>query len=261
MTPAELLSVAVESATAAGEVLLRYDGRALGVSSKSSPADIVTAADLAAEEAVRGVIRRRRGGDAILGEERGEERGGGSVRWIVDPLDGTVNYVSGTAQWAVSVAAEVEGRAIAGVVHAPRLRRTFTATAAGGSRCNGAALEQPPGDAPPISDCVVGTGLATDPETRGEQLELLPRVASRVRDLRLQGAASLDLCAVAAGELDGYFESGLESWDVAAGRLIAIEAGCRVVGGPPEPGALVAAPAALADELVELLADTAGARR
>ena len=254
----ELLRIAELSARAAGRLLTERSASAREVGWKSSTMDLVTDADLAAESTIRNTILRHRPDDAILGEERGEEPGSTSIRWVVDPLDGTVNYVAGIDEWAVSIAVEhLTAGFVAGVVHAPRLGRTYSAVRGSGAWCNGASLPLRGPAGPPLGESVVATGFAADPSRRLVQTAQLARVLLHVRDIRCRGAASLELCAVAANEIDAYFESDLSLWDIAAGRLIATEAGVEVSahappGGPP----LIAAPASTAHALASLLAGT-----
>jgi myo-inositol-1(or 4)-monophosphatase len=190
-------------------------------------------------------IRAVRPGDTVLGEEGGQTLGGpdapsgpgvrARVRWVVDPLDGTVNYLYGLPDWAVSIAAEVDGTVLAGVVAVPHRGETFTAVAGQGAwlrrdgdPANAIRLHCTTGV--PLGRALVGTGFAYDPEVRRVQGEVVAALLPHVRDIRRGGAAAVDFCSVAAGRLDGYFERGLHYWDYAAGGLIAREAGA-VVGG------------------------------
>jgi myo-inositol-1(or 4)-monophosphatase len=257
---AELLRIAEAAAVATGDLLLAHAANPGQVRMKASALDLVTEADVAAEAQMRKLILTQRPHDSVLGEEHGETLGSTPIRWIVDGLDGTTNYVAGIAEWAVSVAVEhrTEG-VVAGVVHAPRLGRTFTGLRDGGARSNGSLLRLPDVIGPPLDACVVATGFSADPVRRYLQVRLLGGVLPHVRDVRCRGAASLELCAVAAGELGAYFETDLESWDVAAGALVAGEAGATVRGGPMGDGSpLVAAPARTARDLADLLAAAAG---
>jgi myo-inositol-1(or 4)-monophosphatase len=255
--PVVLVRIAQLSAFAAGRVLTARAGSNGKVDTKSSAVDVVTESDLLAEDAIRATIRRHRSHDAILGEERGGEPGDSSVRWLVDPLDGTANYLAGIAEWSISVAAEVDrggGGVAAAVVHAPSLARTYSAIRGGGAWCNASRLPRRLPAARALHECVVCTGFAADLDRRRAQVAKLANVLPHVRDVRCRGAASLELCAVASGEADAYYEDGLGLWDVAAGRLIAAEAGAQVVGGPPlGPTPLVAAREPIAGALSELL--------
>jgi myo-inositol-1(or 4)-monophosphatase len=261
--PEELLRIAMDAAGEAGRLLASWRGheRPEVIDTKSSPTDVVTEMDRRSEALITARIRAVRPGDTVLGEEGGQTLGGpddagapggrgdpARVRWVVDPLDGTVNYLYGLPDWAVSIAAEVDGTVLAGVVEVPRRGETFTAVAGRGAwlhragtaiglRCNyGVALDQ----------ALVGTGFGYDPQRRRVQGEVVAAVLPHVRDIRRGGSAAADLCSVAAGRLDAFFERGLHYWDYAAGGLIAREAGALVGGlsGRPEGSSmtLVAAP-------------------
>jgi len=317
---AELLAIAVAAAREAGELLASREGRVLVAATKSSPTDVVTEMDRRAEDLIRERILAARPGDAILGEEGGQigdTASGGGVRWVIDPLDGTVNYLYGLHDWAVSIAAEaewvqggVEGgevgrRIVAGAVFVPMRGELFTAVRGGGawlvaSRWKGEDIgpavsrggdppyppgqarwkgedigpavsrggdpPYPPGQARwkgedigpagttrvrlrcrpgvPLEAALVGTGFGYLAARRKVQGEVVAALLPRVRDIRRGGSASVDLCSLAAGRLDGYYERGLNYWDYAAGALIAVEAGAVVGdsrGGPPSTSMTVAA--------------------
>jgi len=237
----QLLAVAREAAVAAADELRRrYSGPARGVRSKSGPTDLVSDADLAAEAAIRSVLGARRPGDAILGEEGGET-GEGELRWVVDPLDGTINYLYRIPAFAVSIAVEDSSGTIAGVVLDPISEECFEATRSGEPTLNGEPIHH--------------DGRA-DAAVRVRQADVVQRLIPRVRDIRRVGAAALDLCWCACGRYDAYFERGLNPWDVAAGSLIASRAGLVVrdlVAAEGEPAGTVAAPAELFDELLGLI--------
>jgi myo-inositol-1(or 4)-monophosphatase len=238
--PGELLGLAVDVAQAAAAMLAA--GRPAGPSgrpevagTKSSPTDVVTEMDRAAEALIRERLLAARPRDAILGEEGGEQpgrHGPGRVRWVVDPLDGTVNYLYGLPDWSVSVAAEVDGTVVAGVVTVPSHGELFTATLGGGAwlsagdgmvalRCNtGVPLEQ----------ALVSTGFGYEVPRRVVQGEVVGAVLPRVRDIRRGGSCAVDLCSLAAGRVDAYYERGVNYWDWAAGGLVATEAGARLGG-------------------------------
>jgi myo-inositol-1(or 4)-monophosphatase len=232
---AELLDLAREIAVRAGSFAL--EARRAGVevaATKSTPTDIVTAVDRDTEALIRELILEARPDDGILGEEEATRVGTSGLDWIVDPIDGTVNFLYGVPAWAVSIAV-VEGPAspeswtpIAGVVVNPVTGELFEATAGGGARLNGESLHVNEGVA--VDRALVGTGFSYSSERRREQAEVLTRLLPRVRDARRMGAASLDLCSVAAGRLDAYYEIGLHPWDHAAGALIAREAGAVITG-------------------------------
>jgi myo-inositol-1(or 4)-monophosphatase len=271
---AGLLALATGAARAVGELLASPGGRRAGVSvaaTKSSPTDVVTEMDRRSEELIRSRILAERPDDAILGEEGGQtgDTAGAPVRWVIDPLDGTVNYLYGLPDWAVSIAAEVAGDIVAGAVFVPSRGELFTATRGGGgwlepARPDGGAgpgagrvrLRCRPGV--PLDQALVATGFGYRAARREVQGEVVAALLPRIRDIRRAGVASADLCSVAAGRLDAFYERGLNYWDYAAGALIAAEAGA-VVGGlhgaPPGPSMTVAAGPGLFGALAEALAD------
>jgi myo-inositol-1(or 4)-monophosphatase len=269
--PAELAELARAVAREAGEWLADRQGTAAVVGTKSSPTDVVTQMDRSAEELIGRRIRQVRPGDAVLGEELGQtgQAGEGAVRWVVDPLDGTVNYVYGLPSWAVSVAAEVAGTVVAGVVCAPLLGSLYTAQLGGGAWLESAnqpgrrRLACNTGVA--LADALVATGFGYESPRRAVQGRVVAGLLPKVRDIRRAGAAAVDLCWVASGQVDAYYERGLHDWDLAAGSLVAREAGA-VVGGmhgakPGEAMTIAAAPAlfgALHDLLASLDATAAG---
>jgi len=259
-SPSELRAVAADAARAAGALLLERFGAAEAedVRTKSTPTDPVSEADLAAERAIREVLQARRPGDAILGEEGGESLGahtpGGSpaLRWIVDPLDGTVNYLYGIGQWCVSVAVhDGDDSALAGVVFDPLRDELFAAERDGEPTLNGRPLVRPMGDE--LAMALVATGFGYDAAERAHQAAVVAALLPWVRDVRRLGSAALDLAWTAAGRVDAYYERGGKPWDVAAGSLLCERAGLAVRRleplGDHEPLGLLVAPAALADEL------------
>lgn len=252
--PSALLALATDLARRAGG-LARSMHSGLGASdTKSSPTDVVTAADRASEQLLVEGIRAARPDDGVLGEEGASSEGTSGVRWVVDPVDGTVNYLYGQPQWAVSIGVEVDGRTVAGVVLNPVLDELFAATAGGGATLNGRPLRCT--DATELSQALVGSGFGYDARRRTAQAAVLTSVLPRVRDLRRMGAGALDLCSVAAGRLDAYYEQGLSPWDMSAGLLIASEAGARTGGlrgeAPSHAMVLAAAPGVF-DGLHDLL--------
>jgi myo-inositol-1(or 4)-monophosphatase len=263
-TPDALLAIAVRVARQAAATASRMRAEAItDVETKSTDTDVVTAADKAVERQVVEAIRAVRPADGVLGEEYGHSAAPepGAVRWVLDPIDGTVNYLYGLPQYAVSLAAEVDGVVLAGVVINAATGAEWTATRGGGAWHDGRRLHGSSRSA--LDQALVGTGFGYDARRRAHQGAVLARLVTRVRDIRRFGAAALDLCAVAEGMLDAYFEKGLNTWDHAAGGLIAAEAGATVAGlegAPPGPDMVVAAPPAifgpLHDALVEL--DAAG---
>jgi myo-inositol-1(or 4)-monophosphatase len=246
-----LLRIALDAASEAGRLLAswRGDGRPEVVDTKSSPTDVVTEMDRQSEALITGRIRAVRPGDTVLGEEGGQTAGdsvpdrardddsGGAaaqalVRWVVDPLDGTVNYLYGLPDWAVSIAAEVAGTVVAGVVEIPRYGETFTAVAGQGAwlHRDGTAIALRCNSGVALGQALVGTGFGYAAGRRQVQGEVVAALLPYVRDIRRGGSAAVDLCSVAAGRMDAFFERGLNYWDYAAGGLIAREAGA-VVGG------------------------------
>ncbi|OLT43207.1 inositol monophosphatase [Saccharomonospora sp. CUA-673] len=246
--------VAVEAAEfVAAERTKMLDGTAVDVQSKSHRTDVVTAVDVASEQLVRDRLAQLRPGDAVLGEEAGGEAGTGAdaVTWVVDPIDGTVNFLYGAPHFAVSLAAQIDGESVAGVVVEPVSRRRWTAVRGGGAWLDGRrlAVSEPSG----LDMTLLGTGFAYLPERRRRQAAMVSGLAGHVRDIRCAGAASLDLCHVGAGWTDAFVEHGLSRWDWAAGALVAREAGAvvSVPGEDPElgeDGTFAAAPS-IADEL------------
>jgi len=240
-----LLRIAAAAAAEAGRLLTswRGDERPEVIDTKSSPTDVVTEMDRRSEVLITSRIRAHRPGDAVLGEEGGQTAGGpagpgsdgdgpGRVRWVVDPLDGTVNYLYGLRDWAVSIAAEVDGTVVAGVVEVPRHGETFTAVAGQGAWLHrgAATVALHCNSGVPLGQALVGTGFGYDAGRRQVQGEVIAALLPHVRDIRRGGSAAVDLCSVAAGRLDAFFERGLNYWDFAAGGLIAREAGAMVGG-------------------------------
>jgi fructose-1,6-bisphosphatase/inositol monophosphatase family enzyme len=252
---AQLLGLAVDLAHHAGTIV--RDGRDsdLAVAAKSTPTDLVTEVDRAAERFLVEQLRQRRPADAVLGEEGADREGTTGLRWLLDPIDGTVNFLYGVPQYAVSVAAERDGEALVGCVHNPVSGETFMAVRGAGAWLGSQRITAS-GPAASLEQAVVGTGFSYDAGRRGAQGRVLAGVLPRVANLRRLGAASLDLCFVAAGRLDAYYEQGLAPWDMAAGLLVAREAGAVVTGlrgRPPGTAIAVAATSAVAADFVTLL--------
>ena len=219
---------------------------------------MVSDADRDAEALIRDLLVAERPGDGLLGEEGSLVEGSSGRRWVVDPLDGTTNYLYRFPAWVVSVALEDAdtpsggtGGALVGVVHDPLRRETFAAARGEGASCNGAEIAV--SGAQRLDSALIGTGFGYAAERRATQAEVVARILPRVRDIRRAGAAALDLCMVACGRLDGYYERGLNAWDWAAGSLIATEAGATVTPLSDEPFGLVVASPAIADELAALV--------
>jgi myo-inositol-1(or 4)-monophosphatase len=230
----DLLELAIGAAEAAGAMLLGERPADLGVAAtKSSPTDVVTEMDRAAERLIVGRIRDARPGDAFLGEEGGASGGAARVRWIIDPIDGTVNYLYGLPDWAVSIAVEVDGAVAAGVIAVPTRGERYTALRGDGAclvRADGSVRRLRCNAGVPLERALVATGFGYRPERRAHQAEVLLGVLPRVRDIRRAGSAAVDLCAVASGRVDAYYERGAREWDLAAGSLIVTEAGGTVGG-------------------------------
>ncbi|MET3769427.1 myo-inositol-1(or 4)-monophosphatase [Marisediminicola sp. UYEF4] len=261
MAVEELLNLARDTAIRAGALAARRRFEGVEVAaSKSSPEDIVTHADRETEALIRSLLAEARPQDGFFGEESDADAGTSGLTWIVDPIDGTVNYLYGAPHYAVSIAV-VEGdpdpaswRAIAGAVVNPAIDEVYTASAGGGAYLGARRLRVIEAELPLA---LVGTGFAYSAETRREQADVLVHLISKVRDIRRAGTASLDLCAVATGRINAYYERGLAPWDHAAGALIAEEAGATVTGLRGAPAGrefLLAAPPRLAATLETLLA-------
>lgn len=251
----ELLDLALEAARRAGALLRdgRPDDLAVAMT-KTSSIDVVTEMDIAAEKLITGFLSEHRPQDGFLGEEGASSPGTSGVRWVIDPLDGTVNYLYGLPTWAVSIAAERDGEAVVGVVEAPMRGETYRAVLGGGAYAGDRRLAARP--SPDLDHALLGTGFAYVQTRRARQADIVQRVLPRVRDIRRGGSAAIDLCDVAAGRLDAYYERGLNPWDLAAGALIAREAGALTGGRPGQPASgelVLAASPGLFTPLQELL--------
>ena len=223
-----LLALATDLAREAGALALSMRAGIGVLDTKSSPTDVVTAADRAVEELLVSGIRAARPDDGVLGEEGAGVEGTSGVRWVVDPIDGTVNYLYGIPQWAVSIGVEDSSGAVVGVVFDPAKDELWQAVRGAGSTLNGVPLRC--SAVTSLSAALVGTGFGYDERRRAVQSRILPTLLPAVRDIRRLGAGSLDLCSVAAGRLDAYYEQGLSPWDLSAGGLVAREAGALVTG-------------------------------
>lgn len=237
---------------------------------KSSEVDPVTVMDRASEDLLRELIAAERPADAILGEEGDDVAGTSGLTWVLDPIDGTVNYLYGVASWAVSVAVvagppdPASWTVLAGCVHSVADGRTWSAGLGEGATRDGAPIRV--GAAASLGTSLVGTGFGYDAGRRAHQAQVLARVLPKIRDIRRLGSAAIDLCLLADGSIDLYYERGLNPWDMAAGAVVATEAGAVVTGlrGAPAGQAMtVAGPRRLVEELAEILeaadADGAGA--
>jgi len=248
-------ALAEEVAREAGALLRSAFGRATRTRAKSSATDLVSEADEAAEELIRARLLAARPTDAVLGEEGGDAAGTSGVRWVVDPLDGTVNFVFGIPAWTVSIACEDARGTLAGVVFDPCAGELWSAQRDGPALRDGVPLAPRPARALP--EALVATGFGYDSGVRAAQGAVVARLLPRVRDIRRVGSAAQDLARTAAGRYDAFYERGPNRWDVAAGELLCERAGLERRALPPTPpagpGLLVAAPE-LVDELAALLA-------
>ena len=255
--PRALLDLAVGLARQASALLLEAQRHPTsGIDTKTSVNDMVSDADRASEALIVSGILAARPDDAILAEEGASRPGTSGVRWVIDPLDGTTNYLYGIPAWVVSIAAEVDGVVEVGVVADPSHGEIYTAVRGEGRAWRNDVPVVVSG-ATVLATSLIGTGFAYRSARRGEQAAALHRILPAVRDVRRLGAAALDLCLVACGRLDGYFETGLQPWDMAAGALIATEAGavvCDYDAGPPSTASLVAASPGIVAALLATLA-------
>ena len=255
MLPEEARVLAESVAREAGDQLRAAFGQAWRTRAKSTATDLVSDADLAAERLIRERLAEQRPQDAVLGEEGGDVAGTSGVRWIVDPLDGTTNFLFGIPVWAVSIACEDDDGLLAGVVHDPSGDELWSAQRDGAPLLNGTPLApRPERD---LATALVATGFGYAAEVRATQALTVARLLPRVRDVRRLGSAAVDLAWTAAGRYDAYYERGLSRWDWAAGELLCERAGLAqrpLAPTPPAgPGVLVASPA-LVDDLAALLA-------
>lgn len=249
------LEVALEAARAAGALLReRFDQPRTGVGTKSSATDLVTDADRAAEAVIIRAIREVFPDDDILSEEGGLALGTGARRWVIDPLDGTTNFVFGVPQWAVSIACEDDDGGLIGVVYDPLRDEMFASARAAGATMNGVGMRVT--EAADLSRALIATGFSYQPDERATAAAILPQLLTHIRDIRRAGAAALDLAWVALGRYDGYYETPIEHHDVAAGMLLVTESGGRVASLPTlgAPGVgLVAAGPGIFDRLSALV--------
>ncbi len=232
----ELLDLATTVARDAGALLLeRFDsGREQALESKSTPTDLVSEADLASERLIRDALANARPDDGFLGEEGGGEAGTSGLTWVVDPLDGTVNFLFSIPQWCVSVAVRDAEGVLAGAIFDPCRDELFTATRHGESLLNGTPLV--PSECSDLATAMVATGFAYDASVRAAQAEVLAHLLPRVRDIRRFGSAALDLAWTATGRYDAYFERTVKPWDIAAGTLVCERAGLSVLELPEQEG-------------------------
>ncbi len=263
---AELLDLAVEAARMAGALLLERaaQGAEHEVSSKSTPTDLVSEADLASERAIRELLAKRRPEDGLVGEEGAHVQGTSGLSWVVDPLDGTVNFLFGLPQRCVSVAVRDDRGTLAGAVYDPNRDELFSASRQARATLSGPRGTIELGGSGPaassggaeLATAMVATGFAYDADVRAAQARVLARLLTRVRDIRRFGSAALDLTWTAAGRYDAYFERTVKQWDIAAGALICERAGLQVLELPVHenlPWGILAARSALAQPLLELV--------
>ena len=250
------VELAERAARAAGDVLMTYYGRAPeGLGSKSSDTDLVSDADREAERTIRELLEHERPDDGLLAEEGSRSEGDSGRRWLVDPLDGTVNFLYGFPAWAVSVALEDAAGLAVGVVHAPLNGETFCAVRGEGAWVAESGRRLQVRDCRRLARAMVATGFSYEPARRERQAEVVRTLLPQARDIRRAGAAALDLAWLAAGRLDAFYERGLKPWDWAAGHLLVEQAGGSLGWLEGEPACLVAA---ATPELLEELSPLAG---
>jgi myo-inositol-1(or 4)-monophosphatase len=255
----ELLALAREVGLEAATYVARSrpSGRVGVADTKSSPTDVVTEIDRGSEDLIRSRILARRPDDGFVGEEGDDRPGTSGVDWIVDPIDGTVNFVYGIPHYAVSIAAAVDGVVVAGhVVNVVSGEEWAAVLDAGAWQLDGDDRHLLTAPEPPaLEQALVGTGFHYEPEIRARQAAAVAQLLPRVRDIRRTGSAALNLCELAAGRLDAFVEEGLKAWDRAAAGLIATEAGLVVRGldGPPDERLVVAAHPSIFGEYFALI--------
>jgi myo-inositol-1(or 4)-monophosphatase len=250
-SPVDLRNFARELAMGAGDILRTYAQHArTSIDTKSSSVDLVTDADKASEHFLVDAIRNRRPDDGILGEEGTNVPSSSGVQWIIDPLDGTTNFVYSIPFYAVSIGAYADGVPTAGAVYNPILDEMYTASIGGGASLNDTPLQT--NAYVSLDKTLVATGFAYSADLRAEHGNRVAQLLPHIRDIRRCGAAALDLCGVASGRVDAYVEQSVQLWDVAAGTIIATEAGARVTGwdGTLPAPTVIAAPSPLYEELL-----------
>ena len=255
-TQEELLALATAVAREAGAELREAFGRALEISAKSTPTDLVSEADLSTERLIRARLEAARPEDAIMGEEGDDHPGTSGLRWVVDPLDGTVNFLFGIPVWCVSIACEDAAGPLAGVVFDPMRGETWAATREGPATLDGAPIHARQRDE--LGGALVATGFGYDAAVRASQARVVARLLPRVRDIRRLGAAALDLAWAAAGRFDAYYERGVKHWDIAAGVLICTRAGLvrrDLPAAPPADSGLLVASPGIVEELLAAVTD------
>jgi myo-inositol-1(or 4)-monophosphatase len=254
---AALLALARELAAEAGALVAAGAKAGFAVATKSTATDMVTEVDRASEALIVGRLRAARPSDAIVAEEGAGHTGTSGVCWYIDPVDGTTNFVYGYPHYAVSIGVEVDGERVAGVVHNAAIGETFWAAKGQGAFLDGRPIHVS-GKAD-LPTALLGTGFGYEPGFRARQALVVGRLLGRVRDLRRSGSAALDLCSVACGRIDAYYEQPLSSWDYSAGDVIVREAGGvveSVGGGPIARGSVLATSPALLTPLRALLRES-----
>ena len=251
----ELLSLAISIAHEVGAVALAGRKRGLSdVSTKSTSTDMVTEYDRLTEKSIISALREARPTDSIVGEEGGGHDGTSGITWYVDPIDGTTNFLYDLPSWTISIGAHDSEGEFVGVVFCPPLNETYSAIRHHGAYLNGKAISCNP--ITDVSKALIATGFNYSPENRVIQAKRIPFIIDKIRDIRRLGAASLDLCFVACGRYDAYYEEHLFPWDLAAGTLIAKEAGCAVGsidGGENEPSAILASAPGVFNQIQRLV--------
>ncbi len=252
-----LLEICTELAVTGGK--RAYEGRRAGlkdVSTKSTSTDMVTEFDRATEQYIVHQIRTRRPDDSIIGEEGGSHSGNSGFTWCIDPIDGTTNFLYALPSWSVSIGVSDHKGPLVGVVYIPALDEIFSATRGGGAFLNGEKIHC--NEVTDVSKALVCTGFSYSPEQRSIQSKRVSTFIHKVRDIRRLGAASVDICFVACGRVDAYFEENLHSWDIAAAELIAIEAGARsgdFSGGTSSPAEIMVTCPGIFDGLSNLICE------
>jgi myo-inositol-1(or 4)-monophosphatase len=255
VSPGALREIAEAVAREAGHQLREaFAGPRVNVTAKSSPTDLVSEADHAAERLIRDRLRAARPGDGFLGEEGGDAAGSSGLRWVVDPLDGTINFLFGIPQWAVSIACEDEHGTLAGVIYDPMRDELWTAERDGPALLDGREVRG--SERSDLATTMVATGFGYEAQVRAHQAAVLARLLPQVRDIRRFGSAALDLAWTAAGRYDAFFERGLNAWDLAAGELLCRRAGLAVrtlEPSPPAAAGVLVAPQAVVDALAAIV--------
>jgi myo-inositol-1(or 4)-monophosphatase len=253
----DLRNLAVKIAEESGKFLMDRPS-SFDLAQKSGIHDFATQMDQASEKLIVELIRKNRPDDSILGEEGAAQSGSSGFTWIVDPIDGTVNYLYGVPGWCVSIAVKNEGRVIAGAVYSPSISKMWSAAYGSGAECNGESIRC--NEPIKLTRALVGTGFAYDFKSREAQGNFFKNLIPKIRDIRRIGACAVDICLVASGVLDAYYEAGVYEWDFAAAGLIARESGAKTLIAPGVPSdaqffVMVAGPSLYAELGGELIQD------